>query len=166
MKKVGSKKRSNICCFFECWGFKGNPNFRGISGKHSTLIQRLIYVEIMLRRRSTYYQCWIDVILSTLIQRWGLTLKQRWLLVDTINSFTLMLWGLRNHKLYINVEKKQRHFVNVKSTLSLTFDQVEFRLTLKAVLPLCYDAWEIINFILTLRREPHFNVETTSFSRR
>lgn len=33
----------------------------------------------------------------------------------------------------------------------------------KAVLHLCYDACKVINCILTLKRQPYFNVETTLF---
>ena len=59
----------------------------------------------MSPRRSTWYQRWNNVLFSTLILSSSLTLKRSWIKVEVENSFVLMLSRLRNHKLYINVEK-------------------------------------------------------------
>ena len=63
-----------------------------------------IYAEIRSRRRSTWHQSWIDIALSTLIQRWN------W--VDTKNSFALTLWRLRNYKSSFFTTIKQNNSVN------------------------------------------------------
>ena len=81
---------------------------------------KFIYVVLMSQRQSTKYHCWIDFILSTLIQWWSLTLKQRLTLKATL------LWHSRIYKLQVYVKRSslfQRWnkviFVNVKSTPKL-----------------------------------------------
>lgn len=80
----------------------------------------LIYIVLMSQCRSAKYHCWIGFILSTLIQWWSLTLKQRLTLKATL------LWHSRIYKLQVYVKKSslfQRwnsvSFVNVKSTPKL-----------------------------------------------
>ena len=65
----------------------------------------LIYVEIMSRRRSTWYPRWFNVDLSTLIHRSNSTLKQRWFWVDSKTQFCSYIIMLEKLKLYINLEK-------------------------------------------------------------
>ena len=119
--------------------------------------------------KTTVFQRQNNVVLSTLNQRRNLTLKKSWIWVDTKAVLFLCFDVWESIKCILTL-KRQLYFKVVKTSFCRNWTNVniqywsniEFGFTLKAVLFLCYDAWEITNYKWTLERKSYFNFETTS----
>ena len=61
-----------------------------------------LYINV---EKITVFQRQNNVILSTLNQRWNLTLKQRGFWVDTKNNFVLMLWSLTDCNFLLTLKR-------------------------------------------------------------
>ena len=104
-----------------------------------------------------YHNAW-KIKIFILNQRRNLTLKQRWFWVDSKKQFYSYIMFLYKTKIFILTVKSLPYFErrNNISTLNqrrnLTFKQRWFWIDSKKVLFSCYDAQEVIIFILVLNR--------------